>query len=138
VLSNLSLQIGTYSALLGVGANLILIANTPGLDGYFSQATVAGSMVKGLSPSFFDITLVDPTGSVFSSNALPTDAPSLFSFATNKWRLVFAGGQIVQGSLTSLQAVPLPASMLLFGAGLVALIGLGARGGFRRIRGVQT
>lgn len=77
------------------------------------------------------------TGSVFSSNALSTDAPSLSSFATNRWRLVFASGQMVQGSLTSLQAFPLPASVFLFGVALVALVGLGA-GGFQRIHGVHT
>jgi len=32
----------------------------------------------------------------------------------------------VSGSLTSLTAVPLPAAIVLFGAGLVALAGLGA------------
>lgn len=74
----------------------------------------------------------------FSNDYLPpTLTPSLSSFTLkNEWRLNFApGGHQVSGSITSLTAVPLPPAVLLFGAGLVALIGLGARNWQRKTVG---
>ncbi|MEK7761345.1 MAG: hypothetical protein AAB433_07175, partial [Nitrospirota bacterium] len=73
----------------------------------------------------------------FTSEALATTPPSLSAFATKSFRLVFedAAAQAsvqVRGTVTSLTAVPLPAAVILFGAGLVALAGLGA--GSRRQR----
>ncbi len=67
--------------------------------------------------------------SVWTSNALPTTMPSISSFNhKTEWRLNFAPGEKqVSGTITALTAVPLPPAVLLFGAGLVALIGLGAR-----------
>jgi hypothetical protein len=71
--------------------------------------------------------------------------PSVSSFddpfdELNDFRLVFgpdsvAGG--VSGVVTSLTAVPLPAAVLLFGAGLIALVGLGA-GGLRNLHGAKA
>ena len=43
----------------------------------------------------------------------------------------------VQGALNSLTVVPLPAAVLLFGAGLISLVGLGA-GGLRNLRWPQA
>ena len=82
-------------------------------------------------PSVFDIKLHAPGSAappVFTSDALPTTVPSISSFTTkNEWRLEFGpGGKAVSGVITAMTAVPLPASVILFGAGLVALIGLGA------------
>ncbi len=52
----------------------------------------------------------------------------------NQWRLDFGGaGNYVVGSLAHLTAVPLPAAVILFGAGLISLVGLGA-GGLRNLR----
>ena len=80
-------------------------------------------------PSIFDVKLhaPGPTGP-FSTDALPTTVPSIASFTTkNEWRLEFGpGGKAVSGSIIEMTAVPLPTAMVLFGAGLVALIGLGA------------
>ncbi|NOT24325.1 MAG: hypothetical protein HOP22_16605 [Nitrospiraceae bacterium] len=82
-------------------------------------------------PSVFDIKLHAPGSqvpAVFTSDALPTTVPSISSFTTkNEWRLEFGpGGKAVSGVITAMTAVPLPASIILFGVGLVALIGLGA------------
>ena len=66
---------------------------------------------------------------VFGNDSLPTTPPDISAFARNSWRLVFTDGSgraRIQGSLSTLTAVPLPAAAVLFGAGLVALIGLGA------------
>ena len=91
-------------------------------------------------PKLFDIRLLDGTATAFNSQ-YPTTVPSLSSFAsTNLWRLVFTpGGGVVQGKLTSftLTAVPLPAAVILFGAGLISLVGLGA-GGLRNLRWPQA
>jgi len=68
--------------------------------------------------------------------SLPTTPPSLSSFAKNQWRLDFGGGvgNYVVGSLAH---VPLPAAVILFGAGLISLVGLGA-GGLRNLRWPQV
>ena len=71
----------------------------------------------------FTIDLFDSTGTAFSSIDLPgTHPPSLSSFDSKQWRLVFTGGSSIVGPLTTLTAVPLPASFLLFGAGLLVLL----------------
>ncbi|MFO0773565.1 MAG: hypothetical protein U0172_02730 [Nitrospiraceae bacterium] len=130
-LTSLTVQIGNYSATQSFGQNLIQIQNGQ-VDRYHLLSSVSGNTVKGLSPSMFEILFRDPTGAAFSSNAqLPSTPPSLNSFNTNRWRLSFGSNGFVQGSITSLRAVPLPASVILFGAGLIALIGLGA-GRFRQ------
>jgi len=113
-----------------------IVNGTPGPD----QFKV--SVIDPIGPSFVvnpGLTLVasefkidlktDDSTSAFGSVALPPTIPSISSFAnTNQWSLAFHGdeGHKVSGTITALTAVPLPASLLLFGAGLVALIGLGA------------
>ena len=94
--------------------------------------------MNGRNPLAFEFDLTG-NSSAFGSTALPTTPPSLSSFATKTFRVIFAGGvhSIVQGTLTSLTAVPLPATVILFGAGLVALAGLGA-GSWRQRRNDLT
>jgi len=91
-------------------------------------APFSGSSVNGKTPNFFEIKLNDSSATAFSNDSLPTTPPSLASFDTKTFRLVFSGGgqTTVSGVLTSLTAIPLPPAVILFGAGLVALIGLGA------------
>lgn len=100
-----------------------------------SSDAVNGNMVNSLIPRQFEMFLVGPPNTL-SSDALPNPAPSVASFtARNQFFLTFfrPGSEeySVNGVVTSLTAVPLPAAALLFGGGLVALAGLGA-GGFRR------
>lgn len=140
VITNLSMTIGTstpYVATFGPSNNHITIRNNPAFDSaeLGVSTLTAGDPVNGLTPSLFDIRLLDGTAGAFNSQ-YPTTVPSLSSFiSTNQWRLVFGpGGRVVRGMLTSLTAVvPLPAVAILFGAGLIALVGLGA-GGLRNLR----
>jgi len=147
-ITTLSLTIGTstpYVATFGQLNNDIRIRNLPAFDSgdLVVNTLTSGALVNGFIPSMFDITLVDGTAGAFNSE-YPTTVPSLSSFlTTNQWRLVFApsgpgqGGQVVQGALTSLTVVPLPAAVLLFGVGLISLVGLGA-GGLRNLRRPQA
>ena len=117
--------------------NGIFIVNSPPAGGAdsitaFSSATGA-SPIGGTLPASFFVSLSDPGGNTFSNLALPTTPPDVGSFANNEWRLVFANGDRVVGSFSNLTAVPLPAAVFLLGAGLTALVGLGA-GGLRYLR----
>lgn len=127
---NFNIQIGSYSAAFG-GSGLVEIRNGNGnglgADRFIATVTpLTGNPVNFLSPRLFDMDLRGPK-TVFGSDALPTAMPSISSFSgNNQWRLVFGPqgfGKVVSGTLT---AVPLPAAVILFGAGLVALAGLGA------------
>jgi len=124
-----SANLGSYNAVLEAGTNFIAVTNNRGFDRYtlsIPLTPVPGEPGHALR---FRVELVDPSGVVFSNRALPMTPPSLSSFATNRWRLVFEnanGTARIRGVLTSLTAVPLPAAVILFGVGLVALAGLGA------------
>jgi hypothetical protein len=109
-----------------------------GLDNVTAFSSVTGGAINGVLPTSFQVSLTDPSGTVFSNLSLPTTPPSLSSFAMNQWRLDFGGvGNYVVGSLAHLTAVPLPAAVILFGAGLISLVGLGA-GGLRNLRWPQA
>ncbi len=128
-LQNLTVNVGTYQATFSPGTSFIRVTNGgPVGDRYELVANgLLGNAVNGFTPATFRLQATDPTGHAFSSDSLPTTAPSLSSFASVQWRLVFDGaGRRVQGAFTSL--VPLPAAVWLFGAGLIALVGLGSRG----------
>lgn len=126
-------SLGAYTAVLGTGNNFIAVRNnlTTG-DHYIVSAPLAPvPAVSGLTSLRFRMELIDPSGQAFTSTNLPSAPPSLSSFATNRFRLIFEdanGVARIRGSMTSLAltAVPLPAAVILFGAGLVALAGLGA------------
>jgi len=126
-----SVSVGTYFASYAPGNSFIRVTNNaPGAGSDIYELRINGlfgNPVNGFSPSSFSLELTDPTGTAFSSDALPAGAPSLSSFARSEFRLLFGSATTrVQGALTSL--VPLPAAVWLFGAGLVALVGLGSRG----------
>jgi len=126
---NMTLKVGNYTTTFAPGSSLMQVINNPGLGDTFKLTLngFSGATVNGLTPTMFELELINPNGSAFANDHLPTTPPSLSSFASNQWRLVFSGvGNRVQGALTSL--VPLPAAVWLFGAGLIALVGLGSRG----------
>jgi hypothetical protein len=142
-----NVTIGDYTAKLmpsSAGSIEILnrpTANQPPTDGLFAaMEQINGNDVNLLGPRFFAISLFGPD-TLFGSDALLMSPPSVSSFNEfNDFRLVFgpdsvAGG--VSGVVTSLTAVPLPAAVLLFGAGLISLVGLGA-GGLRNLRGARA
>lgn len=137
----LDVHLGLYTATLGIsGTNFIDIQNlsVDQYDQYDLQAPLFGSPVvppglpvNKLSPLRFRIELRDPNSGLVSEDLLHKTPPSISSLATTDrvWRVVFedsSGGARVQGNLTTLTAVPLPAAVILFGAGFVALVGLGA------------
>lgn len=127
-IQDFSLSVGTYVVKYEPLTSFVRITNNAPSDIYELNITaLSGSPVNGFSPSQFTLKLTDPTGSAFSSDALPAGAPSLSSFARSEFRLLFGSASTrVQGALQSL--VPLPAAVWLFGAGLIALVGLGSRG----------
>ena len=140
-IAGLNLNIGGYHASYAPGANGILILNSPsmgGSDSVTAFSSVTGMAINGVLPTSFQVSLADPSGNVFDNLNLATTPPSLKSFAMNQWRLNFGGvGNYAVGSLAHLTAVPLPAAVLLFGAGLISLVGLGA-GGLRNLRRPQA
>lgn len=140
-ITGLNLNIGGYHVSYVPGANGIIILNSPpmgGLDSVTAFSSVTGGAINGVLPTSFQVSLTDPSGNVFSDLSLATTPPSLNSFAMNQWRLDFGGvGNFVVGSLAHLTAVPLPAAVILFGAGLISLVGLGA-GGLRNLRWPQA
>ena len=103
---------------------------TPGLDGYLLTTPFSGNQVNSLNPLTFEIELLNPFGTPFTDNLLPTTPPDLNVFAVKNFHVRFSdGGELnsITGNMTSLTlATPLPPAVILFGAGLVALIGLGA------------
>lgn len=143
--TGLTLNIGGYTATYTPGANAVSIFKGIDLgDGFIGDrwqlvTAATGGSVNGYSPFRFDLNL-DREGGLFANTNMQ-DPPSLSSLTGNRWRLIFenASGNMVrvQGALTSLTAVPLPAAVILFGAGLVSLVGLGA-GGLRNLKGSQA
>ncbi|MBS0171108.1 MAG: hypothetical protein JSR62_12200 [Nitrospira sp.] len=130
-IQDFSVSVGTYFATYAPGNSFVRVTNSaPGAGSDIYELRINGLLgdaVNGFKPTNFILELTDPTGTAFSSDALPAGAPSLSSFARSEFRLLFgAASTRVQGALTSL--VPLPAAVWLFGAGLIALVGLGSRG----------
>ena len=105
-------------------------------------AATAAAPIGVYSPFLFDLNL-DREGGLFANTDMqnPPSLSGIFPLTSTRWRLVFesATGNMVrvQGALNSLKAVPLPAAVILFGAGLISLIGLGA-GGLRNLRWPQA
>lgn len=133
ILTFTNFKVGTYQATqLGTSGTVTIqnnntFLNAPStIDRFALFQSVNGASVNTYTPSYFTMDLRGPQ-SLFNSTALPTTVPSISSFnVKNEWRLNFSGGQVVVGQMSQLTAVPLPAAVVLFGAGLVALVGLGA------------
>ena len=142
VIDSLTINVGTYTVTIGPQVfnnglfNTILLSDQPpgGIDALLlTSGLVGGGAINGATPVSLVINLQDPTGSVFESAALGFIGPlppsiSAFQGGNNFYQLLFDTGDSVSGSITSvsLTAVPLPPAVILFGVGLVALIGLGA------------
>jgi hypothetical protein len=148
VVSGLTLQVGSYTVNFATGANAVTVLKAIDLGGgligdRWRLDTGAAAMpplsINGYSPYKFDLNL-DREGTLFANTDMQ-NPPSLGSLTGTRWRLLFenADGNVVsvRGALNSLTAVPLPAAVLLFGAGLISLVGLGA-GGLRNLRGSRA
>ncbi|ULA63021.1 MAG: conserved exported protein of unknown function [Nitrospira sp.] len=138
----MSITIGGYNSSFAPGANAVTISQNSSLgSGLFGDrwklvTAATGNQVNGYTPLGFDLQLDRAGGGLFSNTNLQSP-PSLNTLTATRWRLIFENAEgktmTVIGSIHSLTAVPLPAAMLLFGAGLVSLVGLGA-GGVRNLR----
>ncbi len=127
---NFDVNIEGYEATMG-SSGVVRITNLSP-DRFFAAVDLpVGPTVNTFTPRVFELDLRGPSNT-FLSDALPTSSPSLDSFTHfNRWSMIFGpngDGRAVLGNITAITAspVPLPASVILFGAGLVALIGLGA------------
>ena len=132
MMSHMRFQLGTHNGIDGVSApQAILVTNNIPFtgDGYMVALSSSGASVStNRTPVAFEFDLTGSTGA-FSNTSLPTTPPSLASFASAPtFRVHFTGGlqSIARDTLDSLTAVPLPAAVILFGAGFIALVGLGA------------
>ena len=118
--------IGTYQGTLGNSTNFIELQTQPGFDQFSMTAPITGSLAGSYSPLSFDIKFIRPPGT-FGSNALT--APTLGNLiGPASFHVFFAKGfgkEEINGTV-NISAVPLPPAVILFGAGLVALVGLGA------------
>ena len=140
---SLSLTIGTRSFMLeDMGdTNVIRITDSSSGDLWRLRTSVAGDPIGAFTPVDFRLNLADEDGLAITGTTL-SNPPSLGDLTSTHWRLVFEnmdGSKTVriQGALNSLTAVPLPAAVILFGAGLISLVGLGA-GGLRNLRRHQA
>jgi hypothetical protein len=152
VSKNLTLNIGGYTAEYVAGFNAVSISQNIDLgDGFLGDrwqlvtaatAAAPSGAIGVYSPFLFDLNL-DREGVLFANTDMqnPPSLGGILPLTSTRWRLVFesASGNMVrvQGALASLTAVPLPAAVILFGAGLISLVGLGA-GGLRNLRWPQV
>jgi len=142
----MNVAIGGYTSSFTAGANTVTISQNTSLGGglfgdrWKLVTAASGLPVNGYAPLSFDLQLDREGGGLFSNTNLQ-NPPSLNSLTATRWRLIFenADGNLVtvRGAINSLTAVPLPAAVLLFGAGLISLVGLGA-GGLRNLRRSQA
>lgn len=145
-----TVNLGTlYTSTFVGGANAVTISqNVPLLGGGMGDrwalvSAAAGPSLSGFTPLRFDLDLGRVGGGLFTDTSLqnPPSLGGVGNTTIGRWRLLFEdinGNPIaLLGSITSLTAVPLPAAVLLFGAGLISLVGLGA-GGLRNLRKVQA
>jgi len=143
----MTVAIGGYTSSFALGANGVTISQNTSLGGGLMgdrwklvSAAMGDTTSSGYTPLRFDLQLDREGGGLFSNTDLQ-NPPSLSSLTATRWRLMFenSDGNVVtvRGALNSLTAVPLPAAVILFGAGLISLVGLGA-GGLRNLRRPQA
>lgn len=141
-----TITIGGYTSSFAPGINGIEISQNSSLglgitgDRWALASRATGDELTGTLPYSFDIRFDRQGGGLLSDTALQ-NPPSFGSLSDARWRLYFEDAQgtpfAAIGSVDSLTAVPLPPAVLLFGAGLVALVGLGV-GGLRNLRESQS
>ena len=131
--TNFNVTIGTYVASLGAGATRIEVIDNPHNfrdESYEVEGVFSGAPVNWQNPKSFQFDIEHPSSNQFNGISLPLTSPSVSSFDVRTLRLVFGYGgddRTVIVTLNEMTPVPLPPAVILFGAGLVSLIGLGAR-----------
>jgi hypothetical protein len=145
VVSGLNVNVGGYTATyasglvngVSIAKGVTLLDGTTG-DNWKLATSAQGMPVNGYTLQVFDLDL-EREGSLFTNTNMQ-NPPSIGDLTGTRWRMIFenAMGVVrIQGNVLTLTAVPLPAAVLLFGAGLISLVGLGA-GGLRNFRGTQA
>ncbi len=136
---SLSFSIGGYSASSAAAAEIQVDNNPGGGDhdryGVISRASqgLTGPAVNGNALNFFGFRLDDSTDTVFSNALiLPTNVSHPGGGFDSGTFFVFFGDisspQVVSGTITSVTTTPEPATLSLFGFGVVGLLGyVGAR-----------
>ncbi len=109
-----------------------------GQDSWKLGTSAIGTQINGFDPISFTLELKGKN--MFTNDNL--QPPNLgVALSQASWRLNFENGNDegarVKGVISQLTAVPLPAAVVLFGAGLISLVGLGA-GGLRNLRKSQA
>ena len=143
-----SIKIGDYTSSFKAGANAVTVSqNMPlgggSVDRWELVSSATGPMsTTGFTPFRFDLRFDGPGGGLFGNTDLQ-NPPSLGTVngGVGRWRLFFedvnGNPAVYLGSIHNLTAVPLPAAVILFGAGLISLVGLGA-GGLRNLHGSKV
>ncbi|MBK8274811.1 MAG: hypothetical protein IPK92_03000 [Nitrospira sp.] len=131
-----------YTSSFSTGANAVTITKNIPLGSEVGDrwelvtAASGDSLSDGSTPFSFGLRLNQIGGGL---NLNVQDPPGLggLNGGSARWRLLFEDADGVPGAyvgnISSLTAVPLPTAVLLFGAGLFSLVGLGA-GGLRNLR----
>ncbi len=139
-----------YTSSFTAGANAVTISQNMPLGGgvvdrWALVSAATGPQFGDFTPFLFDFRLDRLGGGLFANTDLQNPPSfstlSLSPLTAARWRLFFedvdGNPAVFLGSITSLTTVPLPTAVLLFGAGLVSLVGLGA-GGLRNLRRSQA
>ncbi len=119
--TSLQVSLGTYTpGPHTVGYNSSSVTNGD-LAAYGASHQVTEDADYGILPLYFSLNFFDSKGTAFSSVELPGPRPpSIASFDSRQWSLLFHDGSTVSGPLNSLSPVPLPSTGLLFGVALTA------------------
>lgn len=140
------LNIGDHTSSFAEGANAIMISKNIPLnlgngDRWALVAAAGGDDILSdgtvFRPFSFDLRFELSGGGL--TNMDLQNPPGLNGGVSGRWRLLFDDENRIPGAYVgsisnlTLTAVPLPAAVLLFGAGLISLVGLGA-GGLRNLR----